>query len=113
MQSLDTYFEELPHVNNDPKLSNNNLLRENKAPAQADIRKDNNEVFDSFCVAVCTSEYLPITLSFHVIQSRDSNQISSLLRSNYKFSLYIRAEASNKKTNSAASCTCEQTKELV
>ena len=33
VQSLDTYFEELPHVHNGSKLCNNNLLRENKPPA--------------------------------------------------------------------------------
>ena len=42
VQSLDTYFEELPHVNNDSKLYNNNLLRENKAPAPTEIGKDNS-----------------------------------------------------------------------
>ena len=73
VQSLDNYFEELPHVNNDSKLSNNNLLRENKAPAPTEIRKDNSEVFDSFRVAVCTCEYLPITLSFHVTCIVQSN----------------------------------------
>ena len=35
-QSLDTYFEEFPHVHNDSKLYNNNLLRENKPPAPTD-----------------------------------------------------------------------------
>ena len=42
VQSLDTYFEELTHVNNDAKLYNNNLLRENKPPAPTRIRKYNS-----------------------------------------------------------------------
>ena len=42
VQSLGSYFEELPHVNNDSKLYNNNLLRENEAPTPTGIRKDNS-----------------------------------------------------------------------
>ena len=36
VQSLDTYFEEHPHVHNGSKLYNNNLLRENNPPAPTD-----------------------------------------------------------------------------
>ena len=54
------------------------MLRENKPPARVTVG-----VFDSFHVAVCTSEYaqtrifclkdLPITLSFHVTCIVQSN----------------------------------------
>ena len=62
-----TYFEEVLRVNNESKLCNNNLLRENKPPALTGIRKITAGVFESFRVVV------RITLRFHVTCIDQSN----------------------------------------
>ena len=73
-----------------------NLFFENNPPAPKRYEKITAEVFVS--LGDCTSEYLclPAALCFHVICVCQS--VSNLVRSNYKFSLYLRAEALNRLT---------------
>ena len=109
-----TYFEEFTQ-NNTIMIC---FVKINHLPWQG-WEKITAGVFVSFCVAVPSNT--PFVFTWPVL----TNQISNLLRSNYKLSWHIRAEAPSKNlnsihvdvhtevTNSAVSWICEQIKEVV